>query len=152
LLEKVYWNAVTFTSDHLTQTLTEFASNNLIKNLVVSNFFVVNETAMMVFHSISSIIHNKYLSRWIFSLIMCSITECYTYAFTDLKCSVDLQATQIIYIKKRSRRSKIWIGKYKNECVVWWRSALQLSSLERRVFSLHYFFLLYKPFKLTKSL
>ena len=35
----------------------------LDQNLVVSNFFVVNENAMIVFNSISSIIHNKYLSR-----------------------------------------------------------------------------------------
>ena len=49
---------------------------------------------------------------------MCSITKCYSYAFTDLKCFVDIQPTEIIFIKKRSKRIEIRFGKYKNECVV----------------------------------
>ena len=33
----------------MTHTLTEFVSNNLIKNLVASDFLVINKNAMIVF-------------------------------------------------------------------------------------------------------
>jgi hypothetical protein len=75
LLEKIYLTAVLFTSDHLTQTLTEFVLNYLIKNSVVSRFVVVNENARIVFNSISVIIYDKYSSIRMFSLIMSTIAE-----------------------------------------------------------------------------